>query len=227
MEKSVNYIVAIYGGERRWYSEETPVEKFINIHFEFLKKRPKFITEVTFVFNRSNNIKENNVIKNCEDFLENNYPTGRVIVRDNKAVSYGAWNEALLNYNIGTTHSFLIEDDYIPSTMDFLDFFLKKDTPNTSFVASYYYNNHAAIANGLINNEKVREAIKTHGRVFQLIDDCSYGNGSYHNQYSFLNLLNGGGSDITDIGYTLFFDGGKKIPYTDETKPKLIEPIIL
>ena len=227
MEQSVNYIVAIYGGKRRHYGLETPVDKFIEKHINYLNSNPKHITDFTFVFSESNNQNEKNSIKMCEDFIEKSHLNGNIIIRENKAGSYGAWNDTIIKYYKNTTHSFLIEDDYIPCRLDFLDFFLKKDGDDVSYVASHFNEIHvAAIANGLISSKKVEETLLNHNTVFQIMDDTTYGTGLYQNQICFLNAINGRRVDITDIGHTLFFDGEITIPYIDENTPKLIEPIL-
>jgi len=228
MEKNVNYIVAIYGGERRHYGIQTPIDKFIESHINFLNLGPKYVTDVTFVFNESNNPDEKKSIKMCEDFDKNTSLNVNVVCRKNNAGSYGAWNDTLIKYYKNTTHSFLIEDDYIPCRLDFLEFFLKKDSGDVSYVASHFNDiGVAAIANGLINSNKVEETLIKHNTVFQIIDDTTYGTGLYQNQICFLNAISGNRVDITDVGHTLFFDGEKIIPYIDDIKPKLIEPIVL
>jgi hypothetical protein len=40
---TVNYIVAIYGGNRRAYGEFSPIDIFIERQIEFLSKNPKYI----------------------------------------------------------------------------------------------------------------------------------------------------------------------------------------
>jgi len=228
MEQSVNYIIAIYGGKRRHYGNETPIDKFIENHINYLSGNPKFITDFTFVFNESDNPNEKNCIKICEDFIKDSNLNGSIILRENKAGSYGAWNDAIIKNHKNTTHSFLIEDDYIPCRLDFLDFFLRKDDIDVSYVASHFNEIHvAAIANGLISSKKVEETFLNHNTVFQIIDDTTYGTGLYQNQICFLNAINGRRVDITDIGHTLFFDGEISIPYLNENTPKLIEPILL
>ena len=227
MQSTVNYIVAIYGGARRAYGDFSPIEVFLEHQIQFLLKNPKYIEYVTFVFNKSDNPREEGSIKKCNDFLANSIYKGKVIVRENKDASYGAWNDSLIETHQSTTHSFLIEDDYIPSRLDFLDFFLSKDSPEISFVASYFYNNHASISNGLIDNEKVKKKLSEDNSLFLLSGNNSY-SGFFRNQEFFLTPIEGVITDITDIGYTLFFDSDKSnIAFTNDSLPKLIEPISL
>jgi hypothetical protein len=227
IENTVNYIVAIYGGARRAYGDFSPIEVFLERQIEFLLKNPKYIEYVTFVFNKSDNPQEERSIKKCNDFLANSRYKGKVLVRENKDASYGAWNDSLIETHQNTTHSFLIEDDYIPSRLDFLDFFLSKDSPEISFVASYYYNNHASISNGLINNEKVKKKLSEDNSLFLLSGNNSY-SGFFQNREFFLTPIEGVITDITDIGHTLFFDSDKSnIVFTNDSLPKLIEPISL
>jgi|694.fasta_scaffold59843_3 hypothetical protein len=226
MEPKVNYIVAFYGGKRRHYGDKTPIDKFIDSHINYLSSYPKHVTDFTFVFSESDNKNEKNSIKICEDFIKNSQLNGNIIIRENKAGSYGSWNDAIIKYYKNTTHSFLIEDDYIPCRLDFLDFFLKKDSTDVSFVASYCNNNHASIANGLISTKKIEETLLKYNTVFHIMDDVTYGTGLYQNQVCFLNNIKGHCVDITDIGHTLFFSGESIIPYLDENTPKLLEPIL-
>jgi len=224
---TVNYIVAIYGGNRRAYGEFSPIDIFIERQIEFLSKNPKYIEFITFAFNKSGHPQEKKLIEKCKNFLTNSTYEGKVIVRENKDASYGAWNDSLIETHKNTSHSFLIEDDYIPSRLDFLDFFLSKDTSGISFVSSYYHNNHAAISNGLINNEKVKKKIFETNSLFLLSGNNSYP-GFFENQENFLSLIDGEITDITDIGHTLFSDLNKgNLVYTNSSLPELIKPIPL
>jgi hypothetical protein len=226
MEQSVNYIVAVYGGKRRAYSNFAPIELFIDTHISFLDKKPKYISSITFVFNKSDNPKEGELINKCEEYIQLSGYGGCVIVRDNICGSYGAWNDALIESHSKSTHSFLIEDDYIPADINFIEYFLKKDKPNVSFVASYFHDSHASISNGLINNTRVLETLNNKGSLFRLIGDNEYGGGLYHTQYQYLRDIEGEITDITDIGYTVFYTPEKNINYTNDSLTKLIEPII-
>jgi hypothetical protein len=227
MEKTVNYIVACYAGKRRHYGYLTPIVKFVDTQIAFLQQKPKHITQATFVFNQSDNPEEAIAVAKCIQAKTMLHIPVQVIVRENKAVSYGAWQEALLNCK-NVEYAFLIEDDYVPNCLDFLDYFFAKCNESVKFVASLFDRNHAAIANGLIVMHNVNQTKQATGNIFQLNPDNSYALGSYYNQIHFLDLLEGRIVDITDVGYTEFLDAGRNImQYRNNTLPLLIKPIQL
>lgn len=221
MEKSVNYIVACYAGARRHYGDKTPIVELVTKQLQFLQMQPKYVEQATFVFNKSNNAEENTAIQLCVNAKCN------VVIRDNQAVSYGAWQQALHAYQT-CTHSFLIEDDYIPVDVNFLDYFFDMETENVKFVASLYDRGHAAIANGLIATKNVEACLKNNKQLFDLKLDNSYAGGSYYNQINFLNNMQGEIVDVTSIAYTEFLDAGRNImQYRNNSLPLIIKPIQL
>jgi hypothetical protein len=231
VKKTINYIVAIYGGNRRHYGNLSPIGVFVNKHIEFLKSNPKYIEYVTFVFNKSNNLDEVELIQQCKEFLENFKYTGDVIVRDNSGFSYGAWHEGIL-HNINNkeiTHHFLIEDDYLPQCSDFLEWFLFVENEDTKYVASLWKENHAAMSNGLLNHKKALDTYKKYGTVFQLKTNASesYWDG-FDNQRHYLNLIEGHGIDTTQVGYNGYFNINRQIDnYGKLQGPLLINPILV
>lgn len=224
---STTYVIAFYGGSRRHYST-TPIELFAKKHIEFLNTHPKHITDVCFVFNSSTNPSDAAAIELCNDFLTNNNNiNGSVIVRENTAASYGAWNQYLSHADIQTEYVFLIEDDYLPTRKDFLDFFIQKSEEGVGYVAALYDRGHAAIANGLFKTSNVVQARIEHENVLHIIADVSYSGGSYYNQINFLKNIKGSIVDITDIAHTQFMDTKKQImTYRDKSLPLIIKPIL-
>lgn len=239
-----NYIVAFYGGERRNHPNPPPLSFFVKKHIEFLQSHPFGISHATFVFNTSPHPQESILV----DYLSNiQLPIPHhVFVRNNKNLSYGAWDDALklslisptfnltkdigLISNVGKEcdYSFLIEDDYIPSDKNFLKYFKSKVTEKTIFVASYYsptgaFPPHAAISNGLLVNTHVDK-----NNPFYLPPPKDSLNHNYNVdlQVQFLSKYDDFEKcDITDIAHTIYMDpNGNKI-YGDEKKLCLIHPI--
>lgn len=218
----VNYIISVYAGNRRGY-DKTPVMDFLEKHFQFLESKPDNISGFTFVINKSINDKE--FIKIINDFIKKSELKGKLIVRENLHGSYGAWEEAILDTYNNYTYSFLIEDDYIPCRIDFVNFFLKK-IKNKGYVASLYEYEHASISNGLLDNSVVGPTLKEHNKLFQLQNNKKGYGDLINSQRNFLNLLNCKFDDITDIGYTIFNKNGKKMTFKKSNLPLLIEPIL-
>ena len=221
---NINYVVAVYGGERRTYSD-TPVNLFVSKHIEFLTTKPKKFGGFTFVINKSNNDFE--IIDMINEFISKSPLNGKLIVRDNYNASYGAWEEVILNTYKNYTHSFLIEDDYLPVNETFIDYFLEKDIENTSFVSSFEHRGFPSISNGLLNHKVVNPTIKKHKHLFKLEQDKKIKSVYLMvDQKCFLELISGKVRDITDIASTVFNNVGKMIIYTNPNLPIIIKPII-
>jgi len=225
--KDTNYIIAFYGGLRRAYTN-TPLKLFVNQHINFLNLEPEGIENVTFVFNKSDNPEEEEIIKYFSK-IKLKIPH-KIIYRNNEGFSYGAWEDALKKTAKDYKYSFLIEDDYIPKRLDFLNFFKQKITDNSIFISSYFNNNHASISNGLLINKFLNNNISF--RINRINNEYNTG---HENQTSFLNFYQEQNltiEDITDIGYTKFLDLAQVpskniINYTNSNLPLLIEPIFL
>lgn len=221
---SINYMVAVYGGSRRTY-KKTPVKLFIEKHIEFLLTKPKFFDGFTFIINDSGNDKE--IISMINDLIGKSELKGKLIVRDNFNASYGAWQHGIMETYKDYTHTFLIEDDYLPTNQDFIDFFLRKDIENTRFIASYLNNSHASISNGLLNNKVVEPTVEKYGNLFNLqTDDKSTTIYLMADQTSFLDFISGEIRDITDEAATIFNNVGRLIVYTNPNLPIIIKPIL-
>ena len=222
----INYIVSIYCGKRRAY-DIYPI-KFIEEQIKFLLSKPKYIKYATFVFNQSNNLIVENSIKEKILNLDTNIKM-KYISRPNLDFSYGAWETGLLHYidNEEISHSFLIEDDYIPNRPDFLDFYLKKDSDNVSYVASLWRENHASISNGLIRQKKLK--INKEGHLFCLRRDGNnnYQSAGHFNQRNYLKFIEGKGVDMLDVGHNEYYEPIKNIylKYGDTTQPLIIKSI--
>lgn len=219
---TVNYVVALYGGKRRHY-HLTPILDFAKKQVEFLKQKPKHITQVSFVFNESDNPEDQAAI----EYLSNiNLPIPHSIrIRENTGFSYGAWNAVINSTKNDFDYTFLIEDDYIPTKTDFIDYFLSKIKDDTIYVCCLYRSDHAALASGLFINKHAFTP------AFKLIDNNSYSYGAYENQIHFLRLYQNEGfkiEDITDIAHTEFLNVTRQsILYGDQSKPFIMGPIMV
>ena len=217
----INYIVACWMGERRQNS--TDPLTYIKNHLHWLKTA-KNIDNVIFVFNGKNHPQQEKAI----DLV---YRAGhKYFIRPNNGFSYGAWEYALKEvikedkYN----YSFLIEDDYIPSTPYLIKYFLDNIKPNVGFVSSFYdydkSNPHAGISNGLICHKSIRKLIRRRQNIFELyspLDNYFWGDGGKASkdnktmyggavscQKTFLQPMVKEGYDIEDItidNYTKFY----------------------
>lgn len=225
----VNYIVSCYSGERRGYSP-TPIELFVTKHLDYVKSSTSNITNITFVINES--ISElDNLIIDIINKTDLNIST-TIIRRANIDGSYGAWEHALLETYKDTKYSFLIEDDYIPSRSDTIDYFLKIMNDNVAFVSSLWRENHSAISNGLFNNSMVDKTLSKHQNLFILnrtvnnTEQTKHYSSLFQNQRRYLSNVEGiKNVDITNIGYTIFKTQNSTINYGNENLPLLIQPI--
>lgn len=226
----VNYIIACYSGKRRGYNS-TPIELFVSRHLDYIKSSNSNITKVTFVINESISELDNLII----DIINKNdldIPT-TIILRDNIDGSYGAWEQALLETHKDTKYSFLIEDDYIPSRLDTIDYFLKVMNNNVAFVSSLWRENHSAISNGLFNNEMVEKTLSKHQHLFVLnrtsnnITQNKHYISLFQNQRRYLSNVEGiKNVDITNIGYTIYrSQNPPNIEFGNKSLPLLIHPI--
>lgn len=145
-----------------------------------------------------------------------------IIYRKNVNSSYGGWNDAIKkNINKDYDYSFLIEDDYLPTSNDFYKPFLQEMSPNVAYVCTKVFNGqkrgfprHAAISNGLISNEKCKIVLQQNNKVFYL---SSSSTNNYHSaEYSqvlFLSLLTAYGftfEQISDDFSKPFLDSNEK-----------------
>ena len=160
----------------------------------------------------------------------------KTIVRANKDMSYGAWEEALNQVSKQYDYSLLLEDDYICPVDDyekkFLDYF---DEPDVFYVATEMYKediekregtpSHPSMSCGMINNK-----IYNKYRKFNLMRTyfTTYHDGCW-NQEHYLDPWREEFKckDISDKYRTPFLDkrGNTMISNDDESKDLLITPI--
>lgn len=235
----VNYVIAVYLGPRR-----SKLMKMLNVinttyhierHLETLKTMNiKEISRITFVINEYSTATTELAKKVIEQ-----YPISiekEIIIRKNKGFSYGAWQDVILTNIRNNTfdyfdYYFLIEDDYIPVDVGFLDIFLDKmqHGNNIAFVAQLWRDNHASISNGLLSTEAIKDVYKLNNQsnIFDLRLDDSY-DGAIYNQLHFLKYFqyaNYKFTDIADVSLIPFLesDFDKLTHYGNPTKPIYID----
>ena len=240
----INYIVALYGGNRRWYSggQKSPVLDFLKKHIAFLESNPKHITAATFAISRAGRreqdvLHDDRLISAIDDFKKRTRLKCFCYLQKNEFASYGAWNKAILRdgqYK-NFTHSFLIEDDYIPCRLDFIDFFLQAlgsegyNAFAASQIASVVIDNnpviHAAISNGLLDNSIIPTVLKDNSNLF-LLKEIPKDHWSL-TQRTYLDFIKNHAniSDISKLGNTIFFKRNKYFTYGSANKPTLIQPL--
>jgi len=233
----VNYIVCFYNGVRKCYPQGTPIDYFLDQQIKFLSKPINHIKGFTFVFNKSGN--DGEIIEKATAFCRDSNLEGKLIVRPNIDGSYGAWEQGIMETYQNFTHSFLVEDDYIPVCGDFLDYFLGEGDGNTAFVASWVGRSPinpktpvASISNGLFFNKVIPETLKKHATLFRLVR--KRGN-AYpplgRNQRRFLNFITNGKDgklkDITNVASTVYQRSNKQLEfYKDPKLPTIMKPIV-
>lgn len=171
----INYIVACYVGKRRNALADPLM--YVKNHIKWLESAIG-VNNAIFVFNDANKFNFNLQKEAIELIKEAGH---EYIVRPNMNMSYGAWSAGLKHIinDKKYKYSFLIEDDYIPSNRDSLNYFLNEMTYKTGFVASFYQTpnvvgqtrnrfNHAAISNGLISHNAIRTSISDIENIFML-----------------------------------------------------------
>jgi hypothetical protein len=219
----INYIPVFYFGIRRY---NNPKDKFL-----FFKKHLEFIStlsagsniEASFVINKIDSDSKEE-IKSVINGYAIDIPF-EIIYRQNVQYSYGGWNDAIKkNINKNYDYSFLIEDDYIPTSINFYEPFLKEMNNDTAFVCTKVFETnasfprHAAISNGLISNEKCKEVLQKDRDVFHLSSVMEKGyRFAETNQVLFLNQFLTLGFKLEQIS-----DEFSK-PFLDSTKNGTVE----
>jgi GNAT superfamily N-acetyltransferase len=247
--QNYDYIVSFYLRERRSfnYSENTQKDKFFLLkrHLKFLEENTlKGLNQVYFVFNIDYVERfDQNLVKEITNKYDVNV---NLIFRENKGLSYGAWNHTLienLKAKRQAKYTFLCEDDYIPTNSNFALPFLKKfqEKPNIGYVAQLVLGighdntRHAAISNGFIDCELAQKIYETHNKLFAIKDLSPRENNPYntgvHNQVHFLDNFTKENYTIEDISedycqpfYELRVEDIEL--YGNEDGEILIEPIL-
>jgi hypothetical protein len=211
--KRIAYIVAIWG-DRENDRGELVLSHILEAHVKaLLQNKNECLSEILFVINTLNiSVLQDEVdtFMNSDLYqkLSKLRETG-FLVRDNLGFSYGAW-EAGLKSLLGSdiTHSFLIEDDYVPSYPEFLEAFLSKTSSKRAFVCQKFEAipnvapKHAAVSNGLISMKTVSVVFETYNQIFSIFP-YELGRAEHlmgtENQITFLTLFETLGFEIVDI----------------------------
>ena len=197
---SINYMPVFYLGKRRSGQPACQVEE----HLDYLQKHRCPVDKVTLILNadKSSQVVEfSKLVGKYKPY----YTDLKVIVRENQGFSYGGWHSGV-NSSLAAGESydyFLIEDDYIPNSPDFLDIFYSKLDDKTSYVCLKVLDTngqpHPAHSIGLLNGAAARKAYSVGASpVLYEPSPWGYAAGEY-NQVHFLDDLNRLGYGITDI----------------------------
>lgn len=207
--KKFDYIVAFYLGNRRstFYNTLGKENKLFLIqqHIKYLQTQPEGLNNIYFVFNTDGST--SHLSEEVETYIKTFPLDINVIFRNNINFSYGAWEEVIIeNINNSTTsdYAFLIEDDYIPTSLDSIKPFIEKmqKDENIGYVAQLVSSNasaktrndgnihhHAAISNGLVNYSAAKDALDKYSSVFKLNPSKRDYDGGIWNQVHFLNYI--------------------------------------
>lgn len=225
MYELTNYQIVFFNGNRRCYRNNNGNKsiEFAGKHIEYINENIPNIGLVSFIINKGIEELDNELIEFInESNLNFNY---EIIVRPNQGFSYGAWAETMVKNHIDFDYTFVIEDDYIPTQKDTLDYFYNKLDEKTIFVCCLWVNDHASISNGMIytklmRGDNINTLKKYHG--------SSYADGQTNQRYFMTEYkkLNFNFKDICDVAHTIFRDNNKKNKfYGDRKKPLIITPI--
>ena len=200
--QNVNYIVSFYNGPRRCYSSDRGIE-FATKHIEFLNNNLPNIGLVSFVIQESETPMDEELIEfiNSTD-IKFNY---EVILRENEGLSYGGFSSVMRKNHTNYGWSFIIEDDYIPESKDFLNYFWGEFKPDVIYVCSLVQNKYASISTGMISNNLIRGNVHLMTEYVGTGYDGEGGRCQVHFMTEFYSL----GfcfTDICNVAHTLFLD---------------------
>jgi hypothetical protein len=201
---TINYITAFYIGNlrRHTYVEQFEIDPlyFIRIHKNFLDTCVgTHIAMGTFVVN--DDIDED--VKNqIVEFVKDCKIPTTVIFRENHALSYGAWNDTIINSIDGYDYFFMLEDDYAPDANDFYIPYIEKIDGNVQYVCGLVIQNplHAAHSNGVISKEACKKILETNPTIFSHLVGKDKP-ASWTTQLNFMSYYSNAGyvmEDITD-----------------------------
>lgn len=204
---SINYIPVIYIGPNRDYVSYQQKFKndpmfFANVHAEFLNNCHKTnIKKATFVFNDdiSDELKEmaKNVVSKIQTMET------EIIFRTNSGYSYGAWKDIVKKNINDFDYFFLIEDDSIPLSPDFYEYFVEKCNDEYPIVATYILEHspgkfHAACPNSLLKADVCRKILQTYNELF-MVNQSNRLEDAWDTQTRFYDLFVQSGYKMIDI----------------------------
>lgn len=244
------YIVMFYFGERiaskrlPRYTETLSQNKFYfaEKQIEFLKSiSNQDLVKVIFVVNQRPE-DDINEIQSFFDSRTKEIPAKvSLLFRENKNISYGAWSDAICNdietNDVESNYYFCLEDDYIPTSSDFVYPFMNKCNETTPYVCCKAVTDveypYPSISNGLFLKDACKKVYEKYNFILSLTNSSEYSySDACHNQYicyrAFLEL----GYNITDIENEYFFpffesDSGRIKEFGNKNSRTLIEPILI
>lgn len=209
MVKKFAYIIALFAGRVELDSFVNYFDNLVEMHLKAIETfAQSSVSKVVLVIN-SDSPEMLSEALNSANLFENSFIPVQVIVRENLGYSYGAWEYGILcNVQEEVDGYFLIEDDYLPSSEDFLSYFSDKLTLNVGFVAqtiealSGMAPMHAAVSNGLLSKKAVLSTLEKFNCLFAIFpfelnrEDHLMGT---ENQVTFLAFIQDAGFVLDEI----------------------------
>lgn len=171
--------MACWLGARRVTAVSDP-RMFFDRHLQYLEKHKIDVDRVTMVFSigaPEHKVRALEIMQDYKDY----YTELKIVFRENKNFSYGAWNDVLnecMANNEDFTHYFLVEDDYAPGRPDFLDVYESQMAEGVGYVCqkishetlSELFNTqpHPGICCGLLLGQAARDAYEKFGTVLEV-----------------------------------------------------------
>lgn len=173
--KKFTYIIALFAGRVELDSFVNYFDNLVQMHLKAIEKFDQnSVSKVVLVINSDSPEMLSKALSSANLFEDSFIPV-QVLVRENLGYSYGAWEFGVLcNLQEDVDGYFLIEDDYLPSSQDFLNYFSDKLTPNVGFVAQTIEALtgtaplHAAVSNGLLSKNAVVVTLEKFNRLFAI-----------------------------------------------------------
>lgn len=229
----IDYIVSCYFGNRRILISNncTKIDKlyFIKKHINAINTlKVDKINKIVFTINIDDEDDKNMVLEYLQNI--NSKITIDVIFNENIGFSYKAWETAIIqNIDDDVDYFFLIEDDYLPVSDHFYNYFLDCFTKYTGYVCELVFKNHASGPNGIIRKDICQELLKSRGSIFDINDKAkSYVEGE-ENQHNYLRYLTDSGYIIKDIVNYMKVSRldhyGKILTYGNPNRLSVIEPL--
>lgn len=217
LNSKFTYIVPFYFGDRM-ATQYIPAykQKMLEDKFYFAKKHIEFLEnysnndleKIIFVINQ----RDEDDVNEINEFFEKNTKiissktNLKLLFRDNVNISYGAWNDAICddieNEDNQSLYYFCLEDDYIPTTFNFVYPFIERCNDKTPYVCCKavfddFYIAYASISNGIFLKKSCEQVYQKNNFIFLLNpkDSNIYSNACYTQQTFYRPFL--------DMGYTM------------------------
>lgn len=248
MTSKFTYLVCFYFGKRANQKYNSELEKnkffFVEKHFEFLKSYDNNnIEKVIFVINKTANDNTDEITSYFSEKSQEISDNIEIVllIRENKFFSYGAWNDAIVeDIESGENESsyyFCLEDDYIPTSNNFLSPFIDRCNEKTPYVCCKAVTNnpdyfdHPSISVGLYLKLSCKNVYDQNKFVFLVGGDNSYEN-AWKIQQTFYKPFLDMGYGITDIldyysSPFLCSSTNNVKMFGKENSEILVEPIVL